>query len=116
MPTTIWRGDADDESIWRVFHDAGADLFHHLQVDAQKIVAAHAGLTRYAGCHDTDIRTFDRVIGIGAGQLCIETVNRRRLRNIKRFSLRNAFRDVEHDDVAELLEPDHVSERAADLA
>ncbi len=37
-------GDADDESFRRIFLDACADLFHDLQVDTQKIVAAHAGL------------------------------------------------------------------------
>ncbi len=35
---------------------------------------------------------------------------------IERLALRNAFRDVEHHDVAELTQSDEVGERSADLA
>src|SRR5882672_3864998 len=42
-------GDADHEGVGRVFLDAGADLLHHLEIDAQEIVAAHAGLARHPG-------------------------------------------------------------------
>ena len=36
--------------------------------------------------------------------------------DVERLALRDAFHDVEHDDVAELLEADEVGEGAADLA
>ena len=35
--------DANDESVWSVFFDAGANLAHNLQIDAKEIIAAHAG-------------------------------------------------------------------------
>ena len=35
---------------------------------------------------------------------------------VERLALRDAFGDVEQDDVAELLEADEMGERAADLA
>jgi hypothetical protein len=48
-------GDADDEGVRRVVADAFAHGFHDLEVDAQKVVAAHARLARDAGGDDADI-------------------------------------------------------------
>jgi hypothetical protein len=109
-------GDADDEGVGGVFLDARADLFHHLQVDAEKVVAAHAGLARHAGGDDAHIRALDPLVGIGAGERRVEAVDRRGFRDVEALALRNAFRDVEQDDVAQFLQADHVSERSADHA
>ena len=57
-------GDADDESAGRVFLDAGADLLHHLEVDAQKIDTAHAGLAWHAGGDDADGGAVDGVVQV----------------------------------------------------
>src|SRR6185436_12560783 len=108
-------GDADDERVGGILLDAGADLLHDLEIDAQKIVAAHAGLARHAGGDDADLGIVERVVGIGAGEMGVETVDRGRLRDVERLALRNAFGDVEHHDVAELLQADEVSQRSADL-
>ena len=40
------------KAFGRVLLDAGADLLHHLEVDAEQVVAAHAGLARHAGGDD----------------------------------------------------------------
>ena len=45
----------------------------------------------------------------------VEAVDRGRLRDVERFALRDAFGNVEQHDIAELLQPDEVSQRAADL-
>ena len=108
-------GDADDEGVGRVFLDAGADLLHHLEIDAEEIVAAHAGLARHAGGDDADRGALERLVGIGAGEAGVEAFDRRRLDEIERLALRHAFHDVEQDDVAEFLEPDQMRQRAADL-
>ena len=55
------------------------------------------------------------VVGIGAGELGVEAVDRRGLRDVERLALRHALGDVEQDDVAQLLQADEVSQRAADL-
>ena len=89
-------GDADDEGVRRVFLDAGADLLHHLEIDAEQIVAAHAGLARHAGGDDADVGALDRLVGIGAGELGVEAVDRRGLGDVERLALRDAFGDVEH--------------------
>ena len=87
-----------------------------LRLMLEQIVAAHAGLARHAGGDDADIGALDRFIAIGAEKLGVEAVDRRGLRDIERFALRDAFGDVEHDDVAEFLEADEMRERAADQA
>src|SRR6185437_3986817 len=109
-------GNADDESVGCVLLDAGADLLHHLEIDAEQIVTAHSRLARHAGGDDADVGAIDCFVAVGAGEMRIEFVDRRGLRDIQRLALRDTLHDVEHDDVAELLETDEVGERAADLA
>ena len=109
-------GDADDERVRRVFLDAGADLIHHLEIDAEQVVAAHAGLARHAGGDDAHVGAFDALIGVGAAIFGVEAFDRRGLRDVERLALRDALHDVEHHDIAELFQADEVSERAADLA
>ena len=81
----------------------------------EQIVTAHAGLARHAGGDDADRGALDRLVGIGAGKVGVEAFDRRRLDKIERLALRHAFGDVEHDDVAKLLEADEMRQRAADL-
>jgi hypothetical protein len=108
-------GDADDEGFRGVLLDAGADLLHHLQIDAQQIVTAHAGLARHAGSDDADLGAVNRLIGIGAGVVGVKTVDRRGLGDVEGLALGHALGDVEHHDVAQLLQPNEMGERAADL-
>ena len=109
-------GDTDDEGIGRVLLDTRADLLHDLQIDAEKIVAAHAGLARHAGGDDHDIGALDRLIGIGAGIFGVEAVDRRGFLDVERLALRHALGDVEHHHVAQFLQADEVRQRSADLA
>jgi hypothetical protein len=70
---------------------------------------------RHAGGDDADLGIVERLVGVGAGEMRIEAVDRRRLRDIQRFALRHALGDVEQHDVAQLLQADEVSQRSADL-
>ena len=56
------------------------------------------------------------LVGVGARHLGVEALDRRRLHEVERLALRHAFGDVEKHDVAELFEPDEMSQGAADLA
>ncbi len=109
-------GDDDDEGARRVLPDAGADLLHHLEVDADEVVAAHAGLARHAGGDDADLGAFDVGVGVGAFEVAVEAFDGAGLGDVERLALRQAFHDVEEHDVAKLLEADQVGERAADHA
>ena len=55
-------GDADDEGVGRVFGDARAHLLHHLEVDFEQVVAAHAGLARHAGGDDHHVGAVDVLV------------------------------------------------------
>ena len=109
-------GDADDERVRCIFLQAGADLIHHLEIDAEQVVTAHAGLARHAGGDDADVGALDALVGVGAGIFRVEALDRRGLRDVERFALRDALHDVEHHDIAELFQADQVSQRTADLA
>ena len=109
-------GDADDESVGRMRLDAGADRVHHLEIDAEQVVAAHAGLARHAGGDDDDVGAGDVGVGTGPRQLGVEAVDRRGFGEIERLALRNAVDDVEENDVAQFLQRGQMRQRAADLA
>ena len=133
MPTTLVRrqargllqrpnhriervGDADDEGVRRIRLDARADRIHDLEIDAEQIVAAHAGLARHAGGDDDDVRAGDFGVGTGARQFCVKPVDRRGFREIERLALRHPVDNVEQDDVAEFLQRGQMGQRSADLA
>ena len=107
-------GDADDEGVRGVFLDAGADLFHDLEVDAEKVVAAHAGLAGNARRHDADIGAFDGGVVAGTRQRGVEAVDRRGLCDVEALALGDAVGNVEEDDVAQFLDAGEMRQRAAD--
>ena len=133
MPTTMLRGRPEafcsaqtmassglvmtmTKAVGGVFLDAGADLLHHLDVDADEVVAAHARLARHAGGDDAHVGALDISISIGAAQLAVEALDRAGLGDIERLALGQALGDVENHDVAQLFQPDQVRKRPADHA
>ena len=106
----------DDEGVGRVLLDAGAGLVHDLDVDAEQVVAAHAGLARHAGGDDDDVGAFDVGVGVGGLQVEVEALDGAGLAEVEPLAAGNAFDDVEQDDVAEFLEADEMSKRSADHA
>ena len=109
-------GDADHEGLGGILLDALADRLHHLEVDADQVVAAHAGLARHAGGDDDHVGALDVLIGLRADVGGVEAVDRRGFGDVEPLALRDAFGDVEQHDVAEFLQPGEMGERAADLA
>ena len=109
-------GDADDEGVGGIGLDALADRLHHLEVDAEQVVAAHARLAGDAGGDDDHVGAGDVGIVVGAGDLGVEAFDRAALRQVERLALGNALDDVEQDDVAQFLLRGEMGERAADIA
>jgi hypothetical protein len=105
---------ADHEGVRRVLLDAVADRRHDLEVDAQEVVAAHAGLARHAGGDDHHVRALDVRIVLGAAVLGVEPVNGRGLGDVETFALGDAFGDVEEHHVPQFLQADEVGKRPAD--
>ena len=96
--------------------DALADRLHHLEVDAEQVVAAHAGLARHAGGDDADVGAGDVGVVRGALERGVEAFDGARFRDVERLALGRAVGNVEQDDVAEFLERGEMGQRAADLA
>ena len=131
MPTTMWCGRPENsrsaqtiassglvmqmtKAVGRMGADALADRLHHLEVDAEQVVAAHARLAGDAGGDDADVGAGDVGIVGRALEPGVEVVDRPGLGDVERLALGNAFGDVEQDDVAKLAHRREVGERAAD--
>ena len=108
-------GDADHEGLGGVLGDAFAHGFHDLEVDAQKVIAAHAGFARHACGDDADIGACDVGIVVRALEFGIEPLGRAAFGDVECFALRRALGDVEQDDIPQFLERDEVGECATDL-
>ena len=94
-------GDTDDKCVRAVFLDTFADRFHDGRVDAKEIVTAHARLAGDASCYDDNIGTLEGGVSVGALDGAIKTFNRRRFRQVQRLALRNAFNNVEKNDISQ---------------
>ena len=109
-------GDADHKGIWAVVADAGANLLHDLGVDANQVVAAHAGLAGDTGGDDDNIAAGKRPIAVRAFDDGVEPLDRACLRDIERLALRDALGNVEKGDVTKLLEAGEERQGASDIA
>ena len=96
--------------------DRRADFADDLGVDADQVVAAHAGLARYAGGDDHDIGALDLGVVVGAADRGVVTLDRAALDDVERFALRNALDDIEQHDVAQLFDAGEQCQGPADLA
>ena len=109
-------GDTNNKCVRSMRRNTLAHGFHHLEVDTQKIVAAHAGLARDTGGYDADICARDILVRLCAGHFRIELGGGAAFCDIQRFAFGDAFCDVEENNVTELLERSKMCKRAADLA
>ena len=91
-------------------------LLHHLEVDAEQVVTAHAGLSRHAGGDDDHVGAGDVGVGVGGLEAHVEALDGTGLAEVEALAARHALDDVEQHHVAQLLEPDEVGQRAADHA
>jgi hypothetical protein len=107
--------DADHEGVGTVLLDALAGGLHDLGVGVQEVVSAHARPARDAGGDDHHVGALDRRVGVGAGHLGVEPLDRRGLREVERLALGNALDDIEEGNVAQLLEAGQQCQSAADL-
>ena len=96
--------------------DPGADGLHHAEVDAEQVVAAHAGLARHTGGNDDHIGAGNIGDVIGALDVGVETFDRAALRDVERLALRQSLCDVIEHDVAHFMLGGEMGQRAADHA
>ena len=93
-----------------------ANLLHHIGIDPDQIITAHAGLAGHAGCDNNDIAVCQRCIVICARQHRVKPLDGAGLRNIQRLALRYALGNIEHGDIAQFLETRQKRQRPADIA
>ena len=84
-------GDDDDEGVGRVLLDALADRVDDPGIDADQIVARHAGLAREAGGDDHDVGAGDVRVVRRARVVGVEALDRRELRDVERLALGRAL-------------------------
>ena len=65
----------DHEGVGSIFLDALAHLLHDLEIDVEKVIAAHAWLARHASGNDTNVGAFNVRIGVGALERDVETLD-----------------------------------------
>ena len=133
MPTTRFAGRPDFCFITQTIASSGLvmqitnasgqlalmpcrHLGDHAGVLADQVVARHAGRAREAGGDDHHIGALDRRVVGAAGHQRVEPVDRAGLHDVERLAGRHAAEHVEQHDVAEFLQADQMSERAADIA
>ena len=107
-------GDADDERVRGIGLDALADRLHHLEVDAEQIVAAHARLARDPGGDDAHVGIGDVGIIVRALERDVKAVDRGGLGDVERLALRRALGNVEQDDIAQFAHRGEVRQRSTD--
>ena len=108
-------GDTNHKSIRTMILDASTNLMHHLGVDTNQIVAAHAWLARHTSGHNHHITSSQRGIIIGTRRICVKTLNRACLRNIKRLALRDTFGNIKKHHIAKLFQPSQKRQSTADI-
>ncbi len=109
-------GDHDDERLRRMLLQRLGDGLDDLRIDADEIVAAHAGLASHAGGDDADVGAREVGVVVAALDLDVVSLDGTGGGEIERLALRQALDHVEQRDVAERLERAEVGERAADHA
>ncbi len=104
----IASGECCDRLLDHGPHDPG--------VLRQQVVAAHPGLAREARGDDDDVGAGGVGVVVGAGDPGVVADDRGGLREVETLALRQAFDDVDQDDVGEAGLGDPLRGRRADIA
>src|SRR5690625_5198317 len=89
---------------------------HDLHIGGKEVIAAHSGFAGNSGGHDHHVGTGDCRVVARPGEVGIEPLDRRCLRNVQCLALRDTLCDVEKNDVAQLLQAGQQHQCAADIA
>ncbi len=92
-------GDDDQDAVRRVVHDLADHVVHDLVVGVEQIVAAHAGLAGNSGGDDDDVGVGGVGVVVGAENCGIALLDRHGFKQVETFALRDAFDDVDEDDI-----------------
>ena len=107
--------DDDQDRVGALRDDLLGDVLDDLLVRRDEIVAAHARRARQArGDHD-DLGAGGRAVVVRAGHARLVAEHRAHLVDVERLSLRQAFLDVDEDDVGVVALRENLRARRADV-
>ncbi len=90
----------------RVLDDLAHHVLHDLVVGVEQVVAAHAGLARNSRGDHNDVGVRGVGVIIGADDVAVALLNRHCLQQVECLALRNAFHDVDENDIGQFLRGD----------
>ena len=109
-------GDDDEDRVRRDRRNLVHHVRHDLVVGVQQVVAAHAGLARDAGGDDDDVGVRGLGVVVRADDVHVALLDRHGFEQVERLALRDAFRDIDQDDVRQFLRGDPVGGGRAYIA
>ncbi len=99
-----------------MFHRLHDGALDHLVVGSQQVVAAHAGLAGKTRRHHHQIRIRRVRVIVRSRDFDVVILDGPRFKHIQCLALRDAFQDINQDDICHLLERHPHSYRCADVA
>ena len=77
--------------------------FHDVVIRVEQVVAAHAGFARDAGGDDDDVGIGSVFVIVGAGDVGVALLDGHGFEQIQTLALRDAFDDVDQNDIGQFL-------------
>ena len=109
-------GNDDQDAIRRVLHDLADHVRHDFIVGVQQVVAAHARLAGDSGGDDHDVGIRGVGVVVGADHVGVPLFDRHGFEQVESLALRDAFDDVNQDDVGEFLRRDPMGSSSAHIS
>ena len=98
--------DDDKDGVRRMMNDLADHVVHNFVVGIQKIIAAHARLARDSSGDDDDVGVGGVSVIVSAEDGGVALLDGHGLEEIESLALRNAFDDIDKDDVGEFFRSD----------
>ena len=102
--------------VGRVLDDVADHVLHDLVVGVQQVVAAHARLARNTGGDDDDVGVRGIRVVVGAENGRVAAFDGHGLQQVQSLALRNAFHDVDQDDIGQFCGGDPMSRSGPHVA
>ncbi len=109
-------GNDDDDRVLGVLHDLFGNAFNDIGVDFEQVRAVLARFARNAGSDDDDVGIGGIFVVVGPGDDTVECQQAAGLLQVERFTLRDAFRDIDQHHVSEVFVRGQLSHGGAHLS
>lgn len=107
-------GDEDEERLRRIFIDEREKMLNKIKVDEKEIVEDNERIERKEWGEDEEVWELNGGVIVRESEIRIEKIERRRLGDIKKIEMRGELRNVEKEEVKELIKKGKVRESKED--